>query len=72
VGLASWEVRGERGTFDWVPQPLLFEIVLMTLSPARRIASLHEETFQFFVHLEDVVRISCLGDNNVSSLYVLR
>jgi hypothetical protein len=55
-----------------VPQPLLFGIVLMTLSTARRIASLHEETFQFFVHLEDVVRISCLGYNNVSSLYVLR
>jgi hypothetical protein len=72
VGLASWEVRRERGTLDRVAQPLLFQIVLMTGSAARRVASLHEETFQVLVHLEDVMRVTGLGDYDVSSLYVVR
>jgi hypothetical protein len=72
VGLASGKVRRERGALDRVPQPLLVETVLMTGSPTRGIASLHKETFQLLVHLEDVMRVARPGDDDVSGLYVVR
>ncbi len=62
----------QRCPFDRVAPTLVLEIVLMAGSSARRMARLHEEAFEIFVHLEHVVGIARLGDNGVPALDVVR